>query len=60
MTKGPLNFILSGETPAFFEGGVRNQQTWGSGVSSGGSSGGRSGSGGRSTRQNNTATYNNE
>ncbi|XP_063694870.1 rhomboid-related protein 4-like [Bolinopsis microptera] len=60
MTKGPLNFVLSGETPSFFEGGVRNQQTWGSGVSSGGSGGRSGGSGGRSTRQDNTASYNNE
>ncbi|KAL5255796.1 hypothetical protein ACHWQZ_G011128 [Mnemiopsis leidyi] len=36
MTKGPLKFLLTGETPAFFEGGVRNQRSWGSGVASGG------------------------
>ena len=61
MTKGPLNFLLTGETPAFFEGGVRNQRTWGSGVASGGSSGGLSGTrAGRTNYQNTHVNGNTE
>ena len=56
MTQGPLNFLLTGETPAFFEGGVRNQRTWGSGVASGGSGG----SGGRPAARSSTANVNTE
>lgn len=47
ITKGPLSFLMTGETPRFFEGGVRNTQTWGSGVASGGQGRGYPTSGGQ-------------
>ena len=37
ITKGPLNFLLSGELPTFFQGGgIQNERGWGGGVASGG------------------------